>query len=274
LENQNRVTYDSAKQGPHALSELQDLFRYRFLLEQLIKRDLTTRYKRSVLGIAWTMLNPLGTMLILSFVFSNIFKATHSYPVYILTGLTIWNLFSQASMATTSGLVWGGTLLKQIYLPRTVFGVSAVGTGIVNVLLSLIPLILVMLITQTPIRITILFIPIPIIIAAMFTLGVGLLVSGLAIYFPDVADMYNILLQAWFYLTPIIYTEEIIPKQFAGLFFANPMYWIVRLFRLPTYFGVWPQWADIWPALISGLSALIIGWFLFTARSDEYSYRV
>jgi ABC-type polysaccharide/polyol phosphate export permease len=97
------------------------------------------------------MLNPLGTMLIMTFVFSNLFKSVQSYPVYILSGLIAWNFFAQGTNAAMSGLVWGGSLMQRIYLPRTIFGVSAIGTALVNLLLSIIPLLLVMVITQTTI---------------------------------------------------------------------------------------------------------------------------
>ena len=143
---QYKEIYDSANSPGPAVEEIKAVLRNKDLMAQLIKRDLVTRYKRSVLGVAWTMLNPLGTMLILTFVFSNFFKsAVPHYPVYILSGLLVWNFFSQGTNAAISGLVWGGSLLKRIYIPSTVFGVSAIGTALVNLILSLVPLLLVML---------------------------------------------------------------------------------------------------------------------------------
>ncbi|MEL7645146.1 MAG: ABC transporter permease [Anaerolineaceae bacterium] len=266
--------YDSAAHALPALSELRELRHYRFLLFQLIRRDLVARYKRSILGVAWTMLNPLGTMLIMTFVFSNLFNSVESYPVYILSGLIVWNFFSQGTNAAMVGLIWGGSLMQRIYLPRTIFGVSAIGTALVNLLIALIPLTLVMLITGTPIPLTVLFLPVSILLLTAFTLGFGLMLSALAIYFPDVAEMYQILLTAWMYLTPIIYPEEIIPERFLGLYRLNPMYWMVKLFRLPIYYGRIPTFAEILPALAWAIGFLIIGWFFFTSKSDEYAYRI
>ncbi len=247
---------------------------YRFLLFQLIRRDLVARYKRSILGVAWTMLNPLGTMLIMTFVFSNLFKSVESYPVYILSGLIVWNFFSQGTNAAMVGLIWGGSLMQRIYLPRTIFGVSAIGTALVNLLIALIPLTLVMLITGTPIPLTVLFLPVSILMLTAFPLGFGLMLSALAIYFPDVAEMYQILLTAWMYLTPIIYPEEIIPERFLGLYRLNPMYWIVKLFRLPIYNGRIPTFSEVLPALAWSIGFLIVGWLFFTSKSDEYAYRI
>ena len=269
-----KPVYDSAANASPALTEIQELKHYRYLLKQLVRRDIVARYKRSVLGVAWTMLNPLGTMLIMTFVFSNLFKSVQSYPVYILSGLIAWNFFAQGTNAAMSGLVWGGSLMQRIYLPRTIFGVSAIGTALVNLLLSIIPLLVVMLITQTTIHLTFLFLPISILLLTAFALGFGLLLSALAIFFPDVAEMYQILLMAWMYLTPVIYPEEIIPAQFMTIYRINPMYWMLKIFRMPVYAGVIPTLQDLWPALAWSVGMLIVGWLFFTSRSDEYAYRV
>ncbi len=269
-----KPVYDSAANASPALTEIQELKHYRYLLKQLVRRDIVARYKRSALGVAWTMLNPLGTMLIMTFVFSNLFKSVQSYPVYILSGLIAWNFFAQGTNAAMSGLVWGGSLMQRIYLPRTIFGVSAIGTALVNLLLSIIPLLLVMVITQTTIHLTFLFLPISILLLTAFALGFGLLLSALAIFFPDVAEMYQILLMAWMYLTPVIYPEEIIPAQFLTIYRINPMYWMLKMFRMPVYEGVIPSLQDLWPALAWSVGMLIVGWLFFTSRSDEYAYRV
>ncbi|MBP9041852.1 MAG: ABC transporter permease, partial [Anaerolineaceae bacterium] len=126
------VRYDSRNRGNFIFEETRNLFKYRELIMQLVRRDLVSRYKRSFLGVAWTMLNPLGTMLILTLVFSHLFKSVSSYPVFILSGLIGWNFFSQATTAALSQNVWGGSLLHKVYMPRTVFTVSAIGTGVVN----------------------------------------------------------------------------------------------------------------------------------------------
>jgi ABC-type polysaccharide/polyol phosphate export permease len=179
--------YDSARKVPHALQELQEAVSHQHLIFQLVRRDILTRYKRSFLGVAWTMLNPLGIMLIMSFVFSHIFGQVHSYPAFILSGLVAWNFFAQSTTSAMSSLVWGGGLLQRIYIPRASFGISAIGSGLVNLLLSFVPLLLVMAVTGAPIRITVLFLPVSLLLLAFFTLGLGLAISTMAIYFPDVA---------------------------------------------------------------------------------------
>lgn len=109
--------YDSAEQRVPALEELREVRRYKYLLLQLTRRDILARYKRSVLGVAWTMLNPLGMMLVMTIVFSQLFKSVESYPAYVLGGLIAWNFFSQGTNAAMVGVVWGGNLIQRIYVP-------------------------------------------------------------------------------------------------------------------------------------------------------------
>ena len=270
-----KPVYDSASNRVSAISELKELKKYRYLLGQLVRRDILTRYKRSALGVAWTMLNPLGTMLILTFVFSNFFKsAVPHYPVYILSGLLVWNFFSQGTNAAISGLVWGGSLLKRIYIPSSVFGVSAIGTALVNLILSLVPLVIVMLVDGAPFYASMAFLPISILLLTAFSLGFGLFISSLAVFFPDVAEMYQVLLTAWMYLTPIIYPESLIAAKWMPYYKINPMYWMVKMFRLPIFEGRIPTWPEFLPALLWAVGTLVIGWIYFTSKSDEYAYRV
>ena len=144
------LIYDSAKRGPVALEELRGIFQYRDLIYQLVRRDIVSRYKRSVLGIAWTLLQPLGMMIILSLVFSTLFQSVKGYPAYVLSGLITWTFFAQTTSAIITQIVWGGALLRQIYMPRTSFAVSAIGTGLVNLVFSFIPLLLIILLTGLP----------------------------------------------------------------------------------------------------------------------------
>jgi len=268
------VRFDSGNRGSLAVEETRNLIKYRELIMQLIRRDVVSRYKRSFLGVAWTMLNPLGTMLILTLVFSNLFHSVNSYPIFILSGLIGWNFFSQATIAALSQNVWGGSLLHKVYLPRTAFTVSAIGTGVVNLLLSLIPLFIIMVILGQPFRIFVLFLPVSIILLTIFSLGIGLLVSTLALYFPDVVDMYHIGLTAWMYLTPIIYPSEIIPEVYRRWVLAfNPMYYLVEMIRQPIYEGRIPSGEMLGISIGISIAALIIGWLVFTWKANEFTYR-
>lgn len=271
----NSEIYDSSRRSTLSIEEIREIYKYRNLILQLTRRDILTRYKRSLLGIAWTMLNPLGMMLILSIVFSHVFGTTPAYPAYILSGLIAWNFFSQTTTASIVNLVWGGGLLHRVYIPRTAFAIAAIGTGIVNLVLSIVPLIIVMVIIGLPIHVTIAFLPISILLLAMFSLGIGLFLSAFAVYFPDVAEMYQIILIAWMYLSPIIYPLSQLPQNIRQwVILLNPMVPILNLFRKPVYEGLWPTINDILPALVIAVVVLIGGWLFFTTKADEFSYRI
>ena len=265
--------YDTAKQRSKALFELVQAWLYRDLLAQLIRRDVTARYKRSVLGVAWTMLNPLGTMLILTIVFSKLFGRIQGYSAYILSGLVIWGFFSQASSSGINNLVRGGSLFTRIYVPRAAFAISSVGTGLVNLFLTLLVLIGVMLVVGVPLTWSILLVWVPILLVSMFSLGLSLLISSVGIYFQDVVQMYQILLTAWMYFTPIIYEVNILPAYVQRLILFNPMYHYVELFRQTTYYGEVFTWTQLGWSSLYAFGFLIIGWFVFAQVSEQMAYR-
>jgi ABC-type polysaccharide/polyol phosphate export permease len=271
------VVYDSTRRGSVVLEELREIFNYRYLILQLVRRDILTRYKRSFLGVAWTMLNPLGMMLVWTIAFSQIFRVGDlpSYPAYVLNGLLAWTFFSQTTTASMVNLVWGGGLLNRIYIPRTSFAVAAIGTGLVNIGLSMVPLIVVMFVTGLRVHMSILFAPISVLILAGFALGLGLLISTLAVYFPDIAEMYQIVLMAWMFLTPVMYPVTILPAAYRSyLTMLNPMYHMVMLFRIPIYFGRLPTATELLIPLGISIFFLSLGWLVFTLKSDEFSYRI
>ncbi len=267
--------YDSATRAAPAIEEAVEAFKYRHLIAAFVKRDIVTRYKRSLLGVVWTMLNPLGTMLIMVVVFSQLFRTTPKYPIYVLTGLIAWAFFQQVTTAAPQTLLWSGTLVHRVYMPRTVFALVALGGGLVNMLLSLVPLVLVMLFLGVPLTAPLLVLPLAILLLALFALGVGLLLSTVVVYFPDVLDIYGIVLTAWLYLSAIFYPYETIPVGYRWWFFnLNPIYHLLLLFRDPLYYGNWPAAGHILIATGVAVTTLLVGWMVFTRRADELAYRI
>jgi ABC-type polysaccharide/polyol phosphate export permease len=257
------------------VDEFLALMRYRDLVVLFISRSLKTRYKRSALGVVWTMLNPLLTMIVLSLVFSQLFRAnTPYYPVYILSGLTAWLFFSAATNQAMGDIIFNGGLLNRIYVPKAVFAVSAVGAGLVNLGIALVILLAIALISGVGFSWSLLVLPFSILLLVGFALGVGLMLETGAVFFADIVPVYEVFLMVWMYATPIIYPMDIIPVQWQWLFRLNPMYYLVNLFRQPIYDGVVPSW-DVW-AISLGITVLALGfgWYLFTSRSHEYAYRV
>jgi ABC-type polysaccharide/polyol phosphate export permease len=276
IQNNQKKVYDSARRSNAALEELRGLIKYRDLLFQLVRRDIITRYKRSVLGILWTMLNPLGTMIILSIVFSQMFGLKGVYPAYIITNLVAWNFFAQTTQFSLNSTLWGSELFHRIYLPRTSFVVSTAGTGLVNLLFSLVPMMLIFLVTKVPIHLSILLLPVAIFLLAIFGLGVSLLVSTLTVFFPDVSEFFPVLLTGWMYLTPIIYPESLLMSNSFGVWIIrlNPLYRVLKLFRMLMFDGVIPSGHEWLIGSVVALVTLLTGWYFFTSRSKVFGYYV
>jgi len=267
--------YDSAARPHPVLDEIASLIKYKDLIAQFVSRAIKTRYKRSVLGVVWTMLNPLLTMIILSVVFSQILRVqVRNYPVYILSGQISWIFFATSTHFAMGEMIWSGDLLKRIFVPKSVFAVSSVGTGLVNMGLSLLPLLAIAAVLGVLPSWALLTWPFAIALMAIFALGIGLILATAVVYFADMLPIYEVLLQIWFYATPIIYPMEIIPVESQWLFRLNPMYYLIELFRYPLMNGGVPG-MDIWlPALGVSVTSLILGAVIFTARSREYAYRI
>ena len=267
--------YDSAARLSPPIEEIREVIRYRHLIGAFVKRDIVTRYKRSLLGVVWTMLNPLGTMLIMTVVFSQLFDTTPAYPIFVLTGLISWNFFAQTTSAAPQTLLWSGGLVHRVYMPRSIFALTAVGSGLVHLLLGLVPLALVMVVLKVPPSPALLVLPLAILLLAAFTLGIGLLLSTAVVFFPDMIDIYQILLTAWLYLSAIFYPYEIIPIEYRWWFFnLNPIYHLVLLFRDPLYYGNWPSLGHVLTATIVAFVTLVAGWLVFTWKADELAYRI
>jgi ABC-2 type transport system permease protein len=265
--------YDSARRTFPPLEELRQALRYRDLIVQLIRRDIIARYKRSILGIAWTMLNPLGMMIVLTVVFSQIFSTVEGYAAYVLSGLVAWTFFAQSTSNTIGALAWGGEFFRRIYVPPSIFAITSIGTGLVNLMFAMVPLLLVMLVSGVPIRWTIILSIIPIFLLASFSLAVGLLISIVAIYFPDIVEMYQIVLMAWMYLTPLLYPIDILPEPIRTIVLLNPLTQFINLFRIPIYDGRIPNLTELLIPAAIALVTLVIAWWFFARRAHEFAYR-
>jgi len=267
--------YDSAVKSQPILAEIRDVLRYRNLVVHLVKRDITARYKRSLLGVGWTLLDPLLTMIVMAVVYSSLFRnQINDFPVFLLSGIVVWTFFQQASAEAMTNLMYSGSLLGKVYLPKSVFAVSAVGTGLVNFLLSLIPLAGFVIAFQRPVNWTLAFVPFAIVVLCAFTLGLGLFMSALAIFFADMVNIFNFLLRLLLYLSGIFYYTEYLPQWLAWMVRLNPTYHLIRLFRDPVFEGIFPRWEIIVYGSCWAILMFFLGYWFFTRRSDEFVYRI
>lgn len=251
------------------------LFRYRDLVGYLVARDLKVRYRRSLIGVAWTMLQPLLTMAVLHAVFSTAFRLpVDNYPVYALSGILFWNFFQQSIVASMNSLRGNAVILQKLPVPSAVFPIATVVSGVVNLLLALVPLGLILAVTGHPLRPALCFLPVSILLAALFTLGAGLLLSPLAVLFHDVVELISVVLTLVMYLTPIFYPMSIVPENMRFAVRFNPVRSILEVFRDPIFFGKIPPLAHIGVAAAVALVALIVGATVFRRSADRIPFYV
>ncbi len=170
-------------------------------------------------------------------------------------------------------MLWSGDLLKRIYLPKAIFVVSTTGSGLVNMGLSMVPLLIIMLITRTPITSSMLILPVSILALTIFAMGVGFILSTIVVYFQDIMPIYEVVLMMGMYATPIIYPPEIIPERFQFITKLNPVYYFVRCFQEPIFKGQIPSLETWITTFLIAIFTLIVGWYIFTRKVSEYAYR-
>ena len=252
-----------------------DLLRYRDLVGALVARDLKVRYRRSSIGFLWTMLQPLLMMLVLQLVFSALFRfELPNYPVYALAGILFWNFFSQSIVASMNSLKGNAQLLQKLPVPKVVFPVATVISGVINLGFALVPLFGLLVVTGHPLRPALLFLPIAVALASLFTLGAGLLLSPLAVFFHDVVELIGVLLMLVMYLTPIFYPKEIVPEHLRWIVRFNPVRSILEVFRDPIYQGEIPPWTHLSVCVGIALAALALGAYVFRKSSDRIPFYV
>ncbi len=238
-------------------------------------RDLKVRYRRSAIGFLWSMLQPLLTMLVLAAVFSALFRFDiPNYPVYALAGIMFWNFFSQSITASMNSLKGNAQLFTKVPVPKEVFPLATVIAGVINLLLAMIPLFAILLITGHPIRPAVLFLPAAILLAALFTLGAGFLLSPLAVFFHDIIEMVGVLLTLLMYLTPVFYPMSIVPERYLWAVRFNPIRSILEVFRDPIYYGKIPPATHLGVAIAITVLALVVGAVAFRKSSDRIPFYV
>lgn len=245
--------------------------KYGFLLHQLVSRDFKTKYKRSVLGMAWSFLNPLLTMAVQYVIFSTLFKNDiPNYPVYLLSGIVFFNFFSEAVTMGMTSITSNATLIKKVYMPKYIYPVSRVCSSLINFVLAIIPLFLVMLFTGTPLRPSMLLLVFDILCLVGFITGMGLLLSTAMTFFQDTQFLWSVLSMIWMYLTPLFYPESIIPAKYLTLYHMNPMYQYITFARICIIDGVSPEpMAYLW-CIVSSLVVLLIGMVTFKKHQDKF----
>lgn len=245
--------------------------KYCFLVKQLVIRDFKTKYKRSVLGVAWSFLNPLLSMAVQYIIFSTLFRSNiENYPVYLLTGIVFFNFFNEVCSLGLTSITDNASLIKKVYLSKYVYPLSRVISSLINFSFSLIPLLGIMFITQTAFRASLLLLIFDVLCLTMFNFGMVLILSTMMTFFQDTRFIWSVLSMIWMYMTPLFYPENIIPARFATLYHMNPMYQFITFARTCIIGGVSPAPTSYLWCLLSGTVVMVIGILIFRKHQDQF----
>ena len=249
--------------------------KYYDLLIELVLRDIKVKYKRSVLGFAWSVLNPLLMMIVMSIVFSTIFRSDiKNFPMYLITGQVIFSFFSEATNSAMMSIIGNGGLIKKVYIPKYIFPLSKVMFSFSNMIFSLVAVVIVAIATKLPITPAILLFPLPLIYVFVFSLGIGLLLASYAVFFRDLLHLYGIILLIWTYLTPIFYPITILPPNIRLLLKFNPLYVFISNFREIVLYGNVPSLFSNLLCIAYAILALIIGTLAFRRTKDKFIFYI
>src|SRR6266702_2196634 len=254
---------------------LRETQKNRELIWALALKDLQVRYKRSALGFLWALLNPLFTMIILTVVFSTLMRvAIPYYPIFIISTLLPWTFFAQSLSYAADSIVANGELLKKVYVAKSVFPMAAVLSNLINFTFSLIPLMALLVLFRFPFHWTWIYLPIPLFGLFLFALGCSFFFSMANVFFRDMAHILQVILPAWFYLSPIIFSLDLLPQKYRLLFRLNPMLYLLNGFRLAIYYGLLPSPQSAAASLAVGGAALFLGYRLFSRYQNSLVFYV
>lgn len=265
-----------------------NFMKYRYLLGELVSKNIKLQYRNSVLGVLWTFLQPLLTMIVLAFVFSNLFGKNSAkvvnYPVYLLSGRLLHQFFVQSTKKAMKSIRSNTSIIKKVYVPKYIYPLSGILSNFVTFLISLLVLVGVMafynIIDKDPIAVSwqIIFAVVPVIILFFLSLGVGMILATLDVFFKDVENLYDIFTLLLFYLTPIVYTIDRLGfadgSWQASLLKLNPMYGIIGMFRAAvihsTEFMAYFSVTDLLYCCAFALVCCVIGFIAFYKKQDKF----
>ena len=242
----------------------------KFLLKQLVKRNLTSKYKDSFLGVIWSFLNPLCIMLIFTAIFSMLFRfQIKNFPVYFLTGRLLYDFFIAATKGAMYSIRGNANILKRIYVPRYMFAMGAICYEFINFLISLVILFGVMLLTGAQFQITTIFAIIPLMFLILMIIGVGLILAVFNTYFSDIGYLYSIFTLLLMYASALFYPMEIVPADIQMIFTLNPLYIAITCFRDTILYGVFPELSSLLYLAMFSVMMFAVGFLLFRIHEKK-----
>ena len=266
-------------------NRLLELWAFRELVQNLVVRDLKVRYKNSVLGVIWSLLNPLLMMLVFTVVFTVMRgRAIARFPVFVLVGLLPWQFFANSVSTATQSIVGNVQLINKVYFPKEVLVISSVLSNLVNFLIALLVLVPILIAFDIPFTRWLLFLPVMIFIQLLFTLGVGFIVATANVFYRDVQMIMEVVLLAGFFLTPVFYSMDILPRNYVlygmnidvwrTVRWLNPMASIIDNYRVIFFYGAPPAFDFLVRTLVTSIFFFVIGLLIFYRYQTRFSEEV
>ena len=258
------------------LNPFGELIRYKDLLVQLVTRDLKLKYRRSFLGYLWSVLSPLLIMSVQALVFTNLFRRgfendTVSYPVYLLSGQILFNYMNQSTHQAINSILDSRELIKKVYLPKYIFTVSKITSGLIDLIFSMGALIVVMLVFQVKFSLHFFLFPLVLLQLYFFCLGLGLFLAQANVFFRDIQYIYSVITTAWLYLTPIFYKETMLPEKLQVLVkYCNPMLFYISQFRAVVLYNTFPGWKMVAAGIGAACLMMIVGAYFFNRKQNDF----
>lgn len=267
------VIYNKWRTGKKSLiiNALIAMRKYRFLIKQLVDRDFKAKYKRSILGVFWSFLNPLLNMLVQYLVFSNLFRFDIPYyPVYLLCGNIVFNYFSESCGLALSSITGNASLITKVYVPKYIYPLTRILSSLINMVISMLPLFVVAIVSDLLPTKAYLLLPYPLICLALFCLGMGLLLSTAMVFFRDIQFLWGVITTVWLYLTPIFYPLASLPESVQTIVKINPMYLYITFVRTCVMDGVSPEPIMYVQCFLASIIMLLIGAAVFKKNQDRF----
>lgn len=256
------------------MAVFRELIKYRQMIVSLVRKELRGRYKGSVLGFLWTFINPLLQLIVYSIVFSTIMRVvdTEKYYLFLFVALIPWIFFSTSVSGGANSIIANKDMVTKIYFPREVLPISYVTSCFVNMLFCFIVIFAVLIVSGTGINSAVLiYLPVVMIIEYMLALGITMITSSVTVFFRDLEHILGIVMMAWMYLTPIMYTPDMVPEQYRLLFNINPMCSIIIAYRDILYYKRTPVMSTLLYSAGLGIILLVVGFMVFSLLKKKFA---
>ncbi|MFO7320335.1 MAG: ABC transporter permease [Chloroflexota bacterium] len=269
------MNYDSQQEGPPFVAEIRELGQSYQLLANLVWYNIAARYRRTWVGIFWVMLYPLLMTAVLAVVFSGQYNPqVEHYIVYLLAGLIVWTVFSEASASSLYALSANANILNSIHVPPSIFVLSTVLSSLIVHSFEILPLLLIAAMDGIPVQLGWLLLPVPLILTAIFSFGIGLMLASFVIYFTDIVNIYQVVLRIGFFATPIFYNVATNDGRLGFILRLNPVTYYLESFRYVVYHGQLRLLHDLLPAILFAVLSVALGWLIFTRVKRDFAYRI